>query len=213
MRFLYCSLAGDETIELSGDSFAHLKAQRKRGGEIIRLQNLRENIAYFYEISEIKRNSAKLVFAKSEELLAQNFWLKIGWAVCENAVIEKSLPFLNELGVGELLLFYADFSQKNVKLDFARFERILASSCEQCGRNLAMSVRVCELSEIENAVLLDFGGDDFSTLGGDEILLIGAEGGWSDAERAKFKRKIGLKSSCVLRAQTAIISAAAKILA
>ena len=133
--------------------------------------------------------------------------------MCESAVIEKSLPFLNELGVGELLLFYADFSQKNVKLDFARFERILASSCEQCGRNQAMSVRVCELSEIENAVLLDFGGDDFSSLGGDEILLIGAEGGWSDAERAKFKRKIGLKSSCVLRAQTAIISAAAKILA
>ena len=145
--------------------------------------------------------------------MAQNFWLKIGWAVCESAVIEKSLPFLNELGVGELLLFYADFSQKNVKLDFARFERILASSCEQCGRNLAMSVRVCELEGIENAVLLDFGGDDFSTLGGAEILLIGAEGGWSDAERAKFKRKIGLKSSCVLRAQTAIISAAAKILA
>ena len=121
MRFLYCSLAGDETIELSGDSFAHLKAQRKHQGEILRLQNLRENIAYFYEISEIKRNSARLVFAKSEELLEQNFWLKIGWAVCESAVIEKSLPFLNELGVGELLLFYADFSQKNVKLDFARF--------------------------------------------------------------------------------------------
>lgn len=116
MRFLYCARAGDETIELSGDGFAHLKAQRKRGGEIIRLQNLRENIAYFYEISEIKRNSARLVFAKSEELLAQNFWLKIGWAVCESAVIEKSLPFLNELGVGELLLFMLILAKKMLSL-------------------------------------------------------------------------------------------------
>ena len=110
MRFLYCARAGDETIELSGDSFAHLKAQRKRQGEILRLQNLRENIAYFYEISEIKRKSARLVFAKSEKLLAQNFWLKIGWAVCVTAVVEKSLPFLIVLGVGEFLLFYAYFS-------------------------------------------------------------------------------------------------------
>ena len=61
MRFLYCALAGDETIELSGDSFAHLKAQRKRGGEILRLQNLRENIAYFNEIKEMQRSSARLV--------------------------------------------------------------------------------------------------------------------------------------------------------
>ena len=128
MRFLYCAEAGDEAIELSCDSFAHLKAQRKRGGEIIRLRNLRENIAYFYEIKEIQRSSARLVLREKKELEAQNFWLKIGWAVCESAVIEKTLPFLNELGVGELLLFYADFSQKNVKLDFARFERILASS-------------------------------------------------------------------------------------
>ena len=88
MRFLYCARAGDETIELSGDSFAHLKAQRKRGGEIIRLQNLRENIAYFYEISEIKRKSARLVLREKKELEAQKFWLKIGCAVCESAVIE-----------------------------------------------------------------------------------------------------------------------------
>ena len=68
MRFLYCSLAGDETIELSGDSFAHLKAQRKRGGEILRLQNLRENIAYFYEIKEMQRSSARLVLREKKEL-------------------------------------------------------------------------------------------------------------------------------------------------
>lgn len=213
MRFLYCANAGGEIVELSGDAFAHLKAQRKRAGELLRVQNLRENVAYFYEILELTRSSAKLVLREKKELEAQNFSQKIGWAVCESAVIEKSLPFLNELGVGELLLFYAEFSQRNVRLDFARFERILASSCEQCGRNLPMRVRLCELGEIENAVLLDFGGEDFGTLCADEVLLIGAEGGWSESERTRFKRKVGLKASCILRAQTAIISAAAKILA
>lgn len=213
MRFLYCASAGEQSIELGSDAFAHLKAQRKRQGEIIRLQNLRENRAYFYEILELARSSAKLVLREKKELEAQDFYLKIGWAICESAVIEKTLPFLNELGVGELLLFYADFSQKNIKLDFARFERILCSSCEQCGRNIPLKITLCDARQIENAVLLDFGGDDFCSLKSNEILLIGAEGGWSEAERASFKRKIGLKSSCVLRAQTAIISAAAKILA
>jgi len=44
----------------------------------------------------------------------------------------------------------------------------------------------------------------------DEILFIGAEGGFSQHERAKIKRKFGLNSPNILRSNTAIISVCAK---
>lgn len=216
MRFLYDERAGLGFLEIKAEGFAHLKAQRKRVGEVLRVQNLKENKAFYYKIKELSRNEAILELESIEDLQPQNYTLRLGWAVCESAVIEKTLSFLNELGVAELVLVWADFSQRNVRLDFARFERILSSSCEQCGRTQMMKIRLCELSELEGQkpVLLDFGGEDFGAFDSkNELLLVGAEGGWSQAERAKFSRKIGLKSQNILRAQTAIISVAAKILA
>lgn len=213
MRFLFCQGAGDENLEIKGDAFAHIKAQRKRDGELLRLQNLRENIAYFYEIKELLRSSAMLVLKEQKALEKQEFKTRLGWAVCDSSTIEKTLPFLNELGLGELVLFYSDFSQRNVKLDFARFERILISSCEQCGRYEMMKISLLDKNELKNCILLDFGGDEFVPPKDDELLLIGAEGGFSEAERAQFQRKMGLKCKNILRSQTAIISVLAKILA
>lgn len=215
MRFLYDENASKQSLELSGESLAHLKAQRKKINEIIRLQNLKENIAYFYEIIEVKRNFALLELKEQKELQKQHFSTRLGWAVCDSGVIEKTLPFLNELGLGELVLFYSDFSQKNIKLDFARFERILKSSCEQCGRYEMMKISLLKLGDLEkeSCVRLDFGDYDFSALKPDDLLLIGAEGGFSQAERTKFTRQVSLKCKNVLRSQTAIISALAKILA
>lgn len=213
MRFLYDENAGSPSFELSGDAFLHLRAQRKKAGELIRLQNLRDNTAYFYEIMEFKRNFALLELREKKQLNPQTFTSQIGWAVCDSSVIEKTLPFLNELGLGSLVLFYSDFSQRNIKLDFGRFERILKNSNQQCGRYEMMKISLLELGELENCVRLDFDGDDFSTLSTDELLIVGAEGGFSQNEREKIKRSVGLKCQNILRSQTAIISALTKILA
>ena len=67
----------------------------------------------------------------------------------------------------------------------------------------------------KNAVMLDFSGEnsDFSEFDGEnEVLFIGAEGGFTDEERSLFARKIKLKSPYILRSQSAIIASAAKIL-
>lgn len=213
MCFLYDENAGNTRFELAGDGFLHLKAQRKKINELIKVQNLHDNIAYFYEIMEFKRNFALLELREKKELNPQNFTSQIGWAVCDSSVIEKTLPFLNELGLGKLVLFYSDFSQHNIKLDFGRFERILKNSCQQCGRYEMMKISLLELYELENCVRLDFKGDDFSTLSSDELLIVGPEGGFSQSEREKIKRSVGLKCQNILRSQTAIISALAKILA
>lgn len=213
MRFLYDENASSSYFELVGDAFLHLKAQRKKIGELIRVQKLGDNTAYFYEITEFKRNFALLELREKQELKPQNFSSQIGWAVCDSSVIEKTLPFLNELGLGSLVLFYSDFSQRNIKLDFGRFERILKNSNQQCGRYEMMKISLLELGELENCVRLDFDGDDFSTLSTDELLIVGAEGGFSQNEREKIKRSVSLKCQNILRSQTAVISALAKILA
>ena len=129
---------------------------------------------------------------------------EIAWACVESSVIEKTLPSLNEMGVDVLHLVYCDFSQKNVRYDMDRFERILIGSCEQCGRNSLMKIEIWQkfddfIAKCENLEKSE-----------DEILFIGAEGGFSQHERAKIKRKFGLNSPNILRSNTAIISVCAK---
>lgn len=214
MRFIYDNLAGAPFLELAGDSFKHLKAQRKREGELIRVQNLREFRAYYYKITHLAR-SAKLSLENSEYLPKQEYKARLIWAICDESVIQKALPFLNELGLSELALVYSEYSQRNIKLDFARFDRILASSCEQCGRAVPLKISLQNIDELDekNTILLDFEGEqsDFK-LNNDEALFIGPEGGFSAQERARFKRKISLQTPLILRSQTAIIACATKIL-
>ncbi|EEU7196111.1 16S rRNA (uracil(1498)-N(3))-methyltransferase, partial [Campylobacter jejuni] len=45
-----------------------------------------------------------------------------------------------------------------------------------------------------------------------ELYFIGPEGGFNNDERLLFNRKISLKSSNILKSQTAIIAIASKIL-
>lgn len=214
MQFLYYEGAGENTIELDGESFKHIKAQRKRVGELLRVQNLHEFKAYFYEICELGRK-AKLKLNHTKELNEQEYKGKIIWAICDESVISRTLTALNELGLGELILVYSEFSQGNVRLDFARFWRILANSCEQCGRAKPLKISLKNINELsdENTILLDFEGEikDFK-LSENEVLFIGPEGGFSKAERQRFKKKIALNSSLILRSNTAIIACAAKIL-
>ena len=139
---------------------------------------------------------------------------EIAWACVESSVIEKTLPSLNEMGVDVLHLVYCDFSQKNVRYDMDRFERILIGSCEQCGRNSLMKIEIWQkfddfIGKFDNVALIDFGGENLEK-SEDEILFIGAEGGFSQHERAKIKRKFGLNSPNILRSNTAIISVCAK---
>ena len=142
MVYFYDKLAGEQSLVLQNDQFLHLKARRARTGERIDVRNLEDGASYLYEIAEISRKGAalNLVFKSSVFMPPHDFC--IAWAVVESAVIEKSLPALNEMGVGRLALVYADLSQKNVRLDLQRMERILINSSQQCGRNSIMQIEV-----------------------------------------------------------------------
>ena len=60
-----------------------------------------------------------------------------------------------------LQLFYADFSQKNRKIDMQKAQRILQYSCMQCGRMKPLEVAIHKdlksvCKAFPNAIAIDF---------------------------------------------------------
>ncbi|EAL8396468.1 RsmE family RNA methyltransferase, partial [Campylobacter jejuni] len=116
-----------------------------------------------------------------------------------------------------LHLVFTNFSQRNFKIDLERFEKIIISSCEQCGRNTKMDLIIHQstqefVQKFPNAIMVDFQGEQQSHFNEKELYFIGPEGGFNNDERLLFNRKISLKSSNILKSQTAIIAIASKIL-
>ena len=221
MQFLFDENAGTNELCIRGEGFYHLKVRRVRQNESLKVRNLKDDFIYVYKISSLNRNFCLLNLQEkslNSSILPQKITLALG--VIEPKILEKTLPFLNELGLFKLILVFTHFSQRNFRLDFRRLERILIKSCEQCGRANLMQIECFDSTKdfanaYENIVMLDFSGEnsDFSEFKGDDkILFIGAEGGFTDEERSLFKKKIKLKSPYILKSQSAIISVAAKIL-
>ncbi|MSN95702.1 16S rRNA (uracil(1498)-N(3))-methyltransferase [Campylobacter sp. FMV-PI01] len=217
MVFLYSKFSGDEIIGVNESQFKHLKARRLNLGDRIDVRNLKDGYNYIYEIKKIDRKKAflELVFKHSVEKI--DHFLTLAWAVVDPNVIEKTLPYLNEMGVGKLILVYSDFSQRNFKFDTDRMERILISSSQQCGRNSVMETEIFNdidqfISKYNNVALIDFDGEKFKKPAFDEIFFIGPEGGFSDREKQKFRKKYALNLPYILRSNTAILSVASKVL-
>lgn len=215
MRFLFEPRAGDERLELVNEPFLHLKARRVGVGDRIELRNLRDNKAYLYEAISFGRRSVvlELVFTSQKE--PKKYPTSIAWAVVEPKIIEKTLPFLNELGIGKIIFVYTKFSQANFKLDIKRFEYICALSCEQCGRESLMEFEAYKnidefLAVYDNVALLNFGGATFDRYQ-NELIFVGPEGGFSADEVLKFKKQYAPQCSDILRSQTAVIGVATKL--
>lgn len=217
MQFLYNENAKDEVIELKGQEIKHLKARRKKSGDLLNLRNLKDEFIYTYKIDSFERNNATLMKVKKEASNTQTSDLTLAWAVVDAKVIEKTLPFLNEMGVKKIAFVYTEFSQKNFKLDFERMRRILINSCEQCGRSSLMELELHENLEDftdshEDFAVLDFGGGEFQK--DIKTIFVGPEGGFSENERELFKNQkvFSLKTSLILRSESAAVASCAKIL-
>lgn len=216
MKFLYDARAGSENLEIVNEAFLHLKVRRTQTGERINVRNLKDGKDYLYEVRIFGRKSADLELVFTSPAPIESYSLTLGWAVVEPKTIEKTLPFLNELGVGRLAFAYTRFSQANFRLDLARFEYLCALSCEQCGRGRLMEFEVYKnlddfLAAYPNAAAVNFGG---ASLGAyqDEVLIVGPEGGFAPEEIGKFKKIYALGSQNILKSQTAIVGVASKIL-
>ena len=217
MKFIYHKGAGSENLKIDGDGFSHLKALRLSEGKRVDIRNLKDGYSYIYEISAIDRHGATLLLIFKSLILPVEHKFELAWAVVDSSVIEKSLPGLNELGVGRLNLVYCEFSQRNIRLNLERFERILISSSQQCGRNSLMEISIFHsvdelLGYKKDIALIDFGGENLDNYNMDYMLFVGPEGGFSQSEREKIAMKFALNSPYILRSNTAIISVASRFL-
>ncbi|MCQ2832144.1 16S rRNA (uracil(1498)-N(3))-methyltransferase [Helicobacter pylori] len=200
MRFVYHPLAKEPTLKIEGESYIHLyRSRRIKSASRLDLRNLKDGFLYTYEHAEITKKHAllRLVGAQPLEVIASKKTHLI-LSVIEIKSIEKILPFLNQLGVSKLSLFYADFSQRNEKIDSAkleRFQKILIHSCEQCGRSALMELEAFSntkgvLNAYPKASVLDFNGKALQTnFSAEKGVIIGPEGGFSEQERGYFKER------------------------
>lgn len=219
MEFLYSKMAGDAEIWLN--DISHLKARRLKIGDQINIRNFGVCVNFVYEIAEISRKSYKICLIKHDSIAQYSLNLTLAWGIIEPKIIEKTLPFLNEIGVKKLIFVRCDFSQRNFHINFQRCENILIESSQQCGRNSLLEMEIYEnlsdfLSTYKNVARVDFTAQngDAKTLNlyNDEILFIGPEGGFSSNERTKIPNFFTLNTKFILRSQSAIKAVASKIL-
>ncbi|MCV3356617.1 16S rRNA (uracil(1498)-N(3))-methyltransferase [Campylobacter sp. RKI_CA19_01122] len=219
MQFLYHPQSGTASLELENEAFLHLKARRIKVSDKIILKNLKDFYTYTYECIELSRRSCVLnLLDKKEEKQELKTYIHLALAVIDPKVIEKTLPFLNELGVAKLSFVYMEYSQKNFKLNFKRMEKILIESSQQCGRASLMELESFDdfkkfQQAYENIVLIDFEGEDLMNFDpGRYVFLVGAEGGFSQKEREINIKKAKLQANYILKAQTALIGVASKFI-
>ena len=195
MQFFYHKDSGLESITLdSKDSHYLFHVRRFKQGETLLTTNLNDMQLYSYQHE--KKNTFKLVGLHSKAAQPKAY-THILLAMIDLKDIYDILPILNALNVASLQIFYADFSQKNRKIDMQKAQRILQYSCMQCGRMKPLKVAIHKDLEsvckaFPNAIAIDFleSVETFENLTQQERqsiakngIIIGCEGGFSQKER------------------------------
>jgi len=215
MQFSYHQNAGASTVEIDGDLYNYLfKVRRHKSEETFDFRNLKDDFLYTYQVLEIGKRSATISLVQSLSKLSKpSKEIHIGWCVVDPKTIEKTLPFLNELGVSKISFIYSDFSQKNFKMNYDRYEKIVINSCMQCGRSDIMKFEeyknIKEFLKIyPDSYILDFSQKTIEDSLSINTIIIGSEGGFSENERKMFNNEkiVGLKNNFILRSETATIS-------
>lgn len=215
MQFILHENAGEAQITLQGEIYHHLfHSRRMRKLESLNLCNGRDFNLYLYTITELGKKDARLTLKAIQAAPFKNPPKgHLIWAIIEPKSIEKTLPMLNELNLAKITFFYAQYSQKQFKLDLQRFQRILKGSCEQCGRMVGLEIEILPnlnqvLQNYPNFAVLDFGGKPLNHPL--EIpLMVGCEGGLSQEEHEILQDKLIFSApKCnILRSETAALYA------
>ncbi len=221
MQYIYDKNAGLNTLSVDNEVYKYLfRARRHKIGDEISFRNLKDGQLYNYEVVTISKKEADLALKSQQESVVEaSKKLHIIWSVVDSKIIEKQLPYLNEMGVDKISFFYADYSQKNFKLNLDKYEKILINSSQQCGRSSI--IRLNTIDSLENYLIshpkvymLNFSKNSLSSVSDIQTIVIGCEGGFSKSEVALFNQEkiIGLNSNLILKSETAITAVAAKIL-
>jgi 16S rRNA (uracil1498-N3)-methyltransferase len=220
--YIFDDNAAKEILTIKGELYKYLiKVRRHVVGDEISIRSKSDSkTLYTYKIENIESRSLELqlISSKVEEVYSKKE-LHIAWCVIDSKSIEKVLPSLNEIGVSKISFIYCDRSQKNFKLDFKRFERILEASMQQCGRTKMMEFDIYKnlsdfIKDYPDTKVFDFCENVLKEDAEFKRVLIGCEGGFSKKERELLKSQevFRLATPMVLRSESAVMAVASKIL-
>lgn len=177
-----------------------------------------------YVITELKKDTAHLELITDFEKKTPARDIYLFWSLLKKDNNDWVFQKCTELGVNHFVPILAERSEKT-GFDGERAERIVIEAAEQCGRFNIPAIReplllqtaikefsdklplyVCEQSDNKKQSQ-----PSYESMG----MFVGPEGGWSEAEKQMFiaqeVARLGL-GDFVLRAETACVIAAAKLL-
>jgi 16S rRNA (uracil1498-N3)-methyltransferase len=222
VQFLFNDDAGKTTLKLKGDDYKYLfKVRRHTVEDVLYFRSrLKSEELHTYKVLSVDGRSAVMEHINTEikEVKSEKEF-HIAWCVIDPKSVEKVLPSLNEIGVSRISFIYCDRSQKNFKIDIQRYERILETSSQQCGRSKTIEFETFKnldsfLKMNPETVVLDFCDTVLSCDDDVKTVLIGCEGGFSEEERKKMDalRKFRLDTPMILRSESAAMAIASKVL-
>jgi 16S rRNA (uracil1498-N3)-methyltransferase len=222
VQFLFSDDAGNKSLKLKGEAYKYLfKVRRHDVGDALYFRTrAKSEELHEYEVVSLDGRSAVLEWASFEfkEVKAMKE-LHIAWCVIDPKSVEKVLASLNEIGVAKISFIYCARSQKNFKIDLARYERILETSSQQCGRSKQIVFEVYKTLDAflqlhPETVVLDFCDEVLGCDNELKTVLIGCEGGFSEDERIKVEKlkRFRLDTPMILRSESAAIAIASKVL-
>ena len=199
MQFLFSEDAGSDTLKLKGEEYKYLfKVRRHNVDDILYFRTRKKSEElHAYKVNALDGRSASLEHVSTEiKEVKSDKELHIAWCVIDPKSVEKVLPSLNEIGVAKISFIYCSRSQKNFKTDLQRYERILDTSSQQCGRSKQIEFEVYKnlddfLSLYPEAVVLDFCDEILGCDNEVKTVLIGCEGGFSQDEDGPCHLLIG----------------------
>ncbi|MDF1877029.1 16S rRNA (uracil(1498)-N(3))-methyltransferase [Sulfurimonas sp. SAG-AH-194-L11] len=222
MIYIFDENAGERELTLKGELHKYLiKVRRHTLGDVLSFRNKdKVDMLHTYKIIALEPRVAILELINSELLSVEpSKELHVAWCIIDSKSVEKVLASLCEIGVSRISFIACDRSQKNFKVDFKRYERIVDASMQQSGRTSFMRFDSYKnisafIQEYPDTKVFDFT-QNILTDGRDfKRVLIGCEGGFSEDEKTLLESQevFRLNSKMVLRSESAVMAVASKIL-
>ena len=216
-RYYFKSQNGNSVIIEDGEA-QHLSRLRrcKNGDEIMAFNG--DGFDYKLKVSEISKDKVKAeIVEKTVNKAMKDANITVYLAMIKNDALTTAIDNLAELNVKHVKLFKSDFSVAMIeekKLEKLNNTAIQAS--KQCERADIMQISIINKKDIETDAksipnvffAYENSNQKIQSFSGDFAVIIGPEGGFSDAENewfSSFAKNVSL-SNTILRAEVACVA-------
>lgn len=208
---VYQSGSFEDGLSLSKDAIKHVKARRMKVGDSITLCD-GEGLVAQAELVEISRNQV-LCKAYENQQHKPNNYPRLVLGITKLPTLEFILQKATEIGVSEIILLKCEytpiaFDQGVFDKKQDRWERIIVSACEQSEMYFKPKLSWMSFSDYiktDQAKCMFHPYAESTEVSKDADLMIGPEGGWSEAELKSNIQSAKINTG-ILRADTACMA-------